>query len=93
MRTFKLSNDGKKDLRPIYQYGYQVFSQQQADNYFYSFFSMFEKLPANSYSYQSVDHIRTGYRRAVCGSDSIYYRVTEIGIEIMAILGGQDTDE
>lgn len=32
-------------------------------------------------------------RRAVCGSDSIYYRVTEIGIEIMATLGGQDTDE
>ncbi len=32
-------------------------------------------------------------RRAVCGSDSIYYRVTEIGIEIMALLGGQDTDE
>jgi len=26
-------------------------------------------------------------------SDSIYYRVTETDIEIMATLGGQDTDE
>ncbi|TMP14781.1 type II toxin-antitoxin system RelE/ParE family toxin [Pseudoalteromonas sp. S2893] len=93
MRTIKLSIDGKKDLRRIYQYDCQAFSQQQADNYFYSFFSMFEKLPANSYSYLSVDHIRTGYRRDVCGSESIYYRVTETGIEIMATLGGQDTDE
>ncbi len=93
MRTFKLSNDAKKDLRRIYQYDCQAFSQQQADNYFYSFFSMFEKLPANPYSYQSVDHIRIGCRPDVYCSDSIYYRVTEIGIEIMAILGGQDTDE
>ena len=54
---------------------------------------MFEILAVNLYSYQSVDHIRTGYRRDVCGSESIYYRVTEIGIEIMALLGGQDTDE
>jgi toxin ParE1/3/4 len=93
VRTFKLSNDAKEDLRRIYQYDCHAFSQQQADNYFYSFFSMFEKLAANPYSYQSVDHIRTGYRRAVCGSDSIYYRITETDVEIMAILGGQDTDE
>ncbi|KGJ99130.1 type II toxin-antitoxin system RelE/ParE family toxin [Pseudoalteromonas sp. ND6B] len=93
MRTFKLSNDAKEDLRRIYQYGCKAFSQQQADIYFYSFFSMFEKLAANPYSYQSVDHIRTGYRRAVCGSDSIYYRISATDVEIMAILGGQDTDE
>ena len=93
MRTFKLSNDAKEDLRRIYQYDCHAFSQQRADNYFYSFFSMFEKLAANLYSYQSVDHIRTGYRRAVCGADSIYYRITQTDVEIMAILGGQDTEE
>jgi len=54
---------------------------------------MFEKLAANPYSYQSVDQICTGYRRAVCGSGSIYYKITETDVEIMAILGGQDTDE
>jgi len=93
VRTFKLSNDAKEDLRRIYQYGCKAFSQQQADIYFYSFFSMFEKLAENPYSYQSVEHIRTGYRRAVCGSDSIYYRISATDVEIMAILGGQDTDE
>jgi toxin ParE1/3/4 len=93
MRTYKLSNDAKEDLRRIYQYGCDEYSQQQADNYFYAFFTMFEKLTANPYFYQSVEHIRKGYRRAVCGSDSIYYRVTEENVEIMAILGGQNTQE
>ncbi|ASM55242.1 hypothetical protein PNIG_a3339 [Pseudoalteromonas nigrifaciens] len=93
MRKFKLSNDAKEDLRRIYQYGCKEYSQQQADTYFYAFFTLFEKLAANPYSYQSVDHIRKGYRRAVCGSDSIYYRVYETDVEIMAVLGGQDIEE
>jgi toxin ParE1/3/4 len=38
--------------------------------------------------------VRKGYRRSVCGVDSIYYRVGDDGIvEIMAILGSQDADE
>jgi EPS-associated MarR family transcriptional regulator len=34
-----------------------------------------------------------GYRRCVYRSDTIYYRVQPSGVEIMAILGGQDLDE
>ncbi|WP_212747855.1 type II toxin-antitoxin system RelE/ParE family toxin, partial [Pseudoalteromonas sp. S558] len=72
MHTNPVSNDPKADLSRIYQYGCDENSQQQAVNYFYAFFSMFEKLAANPYFYQSVEHIRKGYRRAVCCSDSIY---------------------
>jgi toxin ParE1/3/4 len=42
--------------------------------------------------YQAVDDIREGYRRSVCGVDSIYYRVDGDIVEIMAILGQQDVD-
>ena len=35
---------------------------------------------------------RTGYRRSVSGVDSIYYRIGNDVVEIMAILGSQDTD-
>jgi toxin ParE1/3/4 len=43
--------------------------------------------------YQAVEFIRKGYRRSVCGVDSIYYRIEGDTVEIMNILGRQDTDE
>jgi toxin ParE1/3/4 len=49
-------------------------------------------LAARPYAYQAVDEIRPGYRRTVCGVDSIYYRVTDNIVEIMSILGRQDID-
>ncbi|MBL4583357.1 MAG: type II toxin-antitoxin system RelE/ParE family toxin [Pseudomonadales bacterium] len=50
----------------------------------------FEELAEAPYQYQAVDHIREGYRRSVCGADSIYYRVNINTVEIMRILGKQD---
>ena len=40
----------------------------------------------------AVDDIRAGYRRSVCGADSIYYRVQGDTVEILAIVGQQDLD-
>ena len=40
--------------------------------------------------YPSVDHIRKGYRRSVCGVHSIYYRIQEEHIEIMRVLGREN---
>ncbi len=37
--------------------------------------------------------IRENYRRSVCGVDSIYYRIDESEVEIMAIIGRQETEE
>ena len=52
-----------------------------------------EKLAEQPGLYRTVDEIRTGYRRSVCGSDSIYYRVVGDTVEIMRILGQQDINE
>lgn len=41
----------------------------------------------------SVDYIKKGYRRCVCGVDSIYYRINQNIVEIMAIVGRQDLNE
>jgi toxin ParE1/3/4 len=38
-------------------------------------------------------YIHEGYRRCVCGVDSIFYRVVDDKVEIMSILGWQDTVE
>jgi toxin ParE1/3/4 len=37
-----------------------------------------------------VDYIKAGYRRCPCGSDTIYYRINDNIVEIMAIVGMQD---
>ena len=44
----------------------------QADKYFETFFEYFDIIAQQPYSFESVDHIKEGYKRCVCGSDSIY---------------------
>ena len=67
--------------------------EAQADKYYNDFFDRFEQLAKQPYLYQPVDYIRKGYRRCVCGVDSIYYRIENNTVEIMNILGQQDTNE
>jgi len=68
------------------------FGEAQADKYYLAFFDQFEQIAEQPYLYQAVGHIREGYRRCVCGVDSIYYRNKGNMVEIMSILGRQDTD-
>ena len=90
MADFKLSNTAKDDLIRIYQYGVTRFGEIQAEKYFNSFFSYFDIISQRPLSFESVDFIKPGYRRCVCGSDSIYYRLNEDTVEIMTIIGRQD---
>jgi toxin ParE1/3/4 len=90
MANYKLSNSAKEDLIRIHHYGVEKFGMVQADKYFNAFFECFENIADRPYSFESVDHIRKGYRRCVCGSDSIYFRFIDDTVEIMAIIGRQD---
>ena len=90
MVKYKLSNVAKEDLIRIHHYGVGKFGIVQADNYFDSFFKYFDIIAQQPFSFESVDYIKTGYRRCVCGSDSIYYKVNNDIVEIMAIIGRQD---
>ncbi|KQC33059.1 plasmid stabilization protein [Nonlabens sp. YIK11] len=90
MAKYRLSNTAKEDLIRIHHYGVQKFGLQQADEYFETFFEYFEVIARRPYSFEAVDFIKKGYRRFVCGSDSIYYKVNEQTVDIMAIVGQQD---
>jgi len=92
MTNYRLSNTAKEDLIRIHHYGVRTFGEKQADKYFDSFFEYFNRISKNPYSFELVDYIKIGYRRCVCGSDSIYYRINDNDkvIEIMAIIGRQD---
>ncbi len=90
MAKYKLSNAAKEDLIRIHQFGTEKFGVTQADKYFDSFFDYFEIIAQRPFSFEAVDYIKKGYRRCPCGSDSIYYRINENIVEIMAIVGMQD---
>jgi toxin ParE1/3/4 len=90
MAESRLNNEAKEDLIRVHQYGVEKFGMAQADKYFNSFFKYFDIIAQQSYSFESVDQIRNGYRRCACGSDSIYYRIINGMVEIMAIVGRQD---
>tara|TARA_B100000508_G_C11245880_1_gene173866 strand:+ start:173 stop:460 length:288 start_codon:yes stop_codon:yes gene_type:complete len=93
MADYKLSNEAKNDLIRIHRYGVIRFGVQQADKYFDTFFEYFDLIAKQPFSFESVDYIKKGYRRCVCGSDSIFYRINDDVVEIMAIIGRQDMDE
>ena len=93
MGNYRLSVDAKADLKRIYRRGLREHGEVQADKYYNAFFDRFEQLAQQPLLYQAVDDIRDGYRRSVCGVDSIYYRIDGETVEIMAIIGRQDIDK
>ena len=93
MSKYKLSKAAKEDLIRIHQYGVKKFGVRQADKYFNSFFDSFELIAKRPHSFESVDYIKPGYRRCVCGVDSIYFRTNGERVEIMAIIGRQDLNQ
>ena len=92
MAKYRLSNTAKEDLIRIHHYGIKTFGEKQADKYFNDFFEYFDRISKSPFSFESVDYIKIGYRRCVCGSDSIYFRINDNDkmIEIMTIVGRQD---
>ena len=92
MAEFRISNTAKEDLIRIHHYGVQKFGTTQADKYFESFFEYFEIIAQRPFTFESVDFIKNGYRRCVCGSDSIFFKVNENFVDIITIIGRQDLD-
>ena len=90
MAEYRLSKEAKEDLIRIHQYGVEKFGMAQADKYYNTFFEYFDIIAQQPFSFESIDYIRNGYRRCACGSDSIYYRINNGIVEIMAIVGRQD---
>ncbi len=90
MSKYRLSNEAKANLIRIHHFGVEQFGMAQADKYFDSFFKYFNIIAQRPFSFESVDYIKKGYRRCVCGSDTIYFKVKDDIVEIMAIVGKQD---
>jgi len=90
MAKYRISNHAKEDLIRIYQYGARKFGAAQAEAYFRAFFEYFDLIAERPLTFEAVDYIKPGYRRCICGLDSIFYLLNENELEIMAIAGRQD---
>ena len=77
----------------IHHYGVIKFGLVQADKYFEAFFECFNTIANQPFSFESVDYIKEGYRRCVCGVDSIFFKVNGDIVEIIAIIGRQNVDD
>jgi toxin ParE1/3/4 len=93
MIKYILSESAKEDLIRIHQYGTRRFGEKQADKYFNEFYDYFESITKKTFAFESVDYIRKGYRKCVCGVDTIFFRISNDTVQIIAIIGKQDIDE
>lgn len=93
MAEYRLSEAATEDLISIAQYGDDQFGVVQSDRYREKLKQRFSALAESPELYPTVDHIRAGYRRSVCGVHSIYYRIMGQGVEIVRVLGRQDPEK
>lgn len=91
MKNYNLTNEALNDLRNIYWHGIRLYGEARADEYYDARLDKFDTIAAAPYAYQIASDLRKGYRRSVCGVNSIYYRVVDETVEIIRVLGRQDT--
>jgi toxin ParE1/3/4 len=84
MSKYILSESAKEDLIRIHQYGTKRFGE---------FFDCFESIAKNPFAFESVDYIRKGYRKCVCGVDTVFFRISNNSVQIIAVIGKQDIDK
>lgn len=93
MSVYRLSEAADADFERLFEYGIETFGINQALNYVKGMQKHFEKIAENPQHYQSVDYIRSGYRRSVYGKHSIDY-LSETGkITIVRILNMENPDK
>lgn len=91
MPRYELSKEAERDLENILSFGIDAFGFDQAIRYYDGLEQHFEQLAEQPYLYAAVDYIREGYRRSVYGVHAVYYRLIDHGIEIMAVIGKQES--
>ena len=90
MFSYKLSIQAEEDLTRIFEYGIGRFGLLQANKYYDMLFDCFSKIASNPYLFPEATRFRQYYRLCICGVDTIFYKINDDEIEIMAIIGRQD---
>ena len=90
MANYKLAPEAEADLDRLFDFGIDTFGVDQAIKYMTGIEDRFDNIANKPLMYPAVDHIRQGYRRSVYSAHSIYYRISNSGVEIMRLIHHED---
>jgi toxin ParE1/3/4 len=84
---YAFSPAARADLSGIWDYTYERWGMDQAEEYVRQLQRAIERAAANPRIGTGCDDIRPGYRKMAAGSHVVFYRVADgIGIDIVRIL-------
>ena len=88
MSEYIISKKALEDLRDIWIYTLDTWSEKQADNYYQKLIDAFEYIASKPSSVgRSYKEVRSDYRGFPCGKHIVFYRVLKNGkIKIVRIL-------
>ena len=91
MFEYVLSQEADEDFERLFEYGIDNFGTTKAISYSNGLKDRFTEIAQNPYHWQSVEYIRTNYRKSVYRNHSIYYIIeNEKSVKIMRILGKEN---
>lgn len=90
MLIFELSSEADKDLESIFSYGVELFGVESALTFYNALNDFFNRICKNPAHFQPVDYIKTGYKRAVFNTYSIFFIERDGYIEISRVLRKDD---
>ncbi len=82
---YKLYPLARADLEDIWLYTVHKWSLQQADSYHAEMITVFEGLAKGTKTGVTVE-VREGYFKYLVGSHVVFYRHSEVGIDIVRVL-------
>ena len=85
MNGIIISQEAASDLENIWLYTLEKWSQEQADKYHRQLIEAIKQLAQNPYLGKDVGHILKVYYRLKAQSHLIFYKIDEIGNNIMII--------
>jgi toxin ParE1/3/4 len=91
MYNYKLSFEAEECIIRIFEYGLGQFGVLQAAKYYDMLYECFDKIASNPFMFPVVLNYKNAERYCVCGVDTIYYNINELDIEIITIIGRQDS--
>jgi len=87
MSKFHLTNKAVEDLSKIWEYTFEFWSEDQADNYYYELLSDCQKLSENKFLGKGYKEIKTEIFGFKSGQHMIFYSIAnEEEIEIIRFL-------
>jgi len=85
MANYRLSPLAENDLEDIWFYTFEQWSSPQADRYYANIVAVLEGLATGKRKGRAVE-VRENYLKYSVGSHFVFYRTSDIGIDIIRIL-------